>query len=172
MQKSHLTRLAESHRIIDESSTTKKFSTICGWLTKPGIIQEAAASYTCASLSRVTMCHYNILWVLFEPFIHFIYNLKQQMKWWSMMILKDKVANSILESFFRIFCWANVKNPIFPFVMPIKKCFNVCPFVPPECFDSRSRKTHDNDAILADVGKINIKTFILHSSSWSANFLL
>ena len=172
MQKPHLTRLAETHGIVNESSTSKQLSAICRRLTEPRIVQDTTACCSGSTFPRVTMCDHNILWVLFQPFVHFINYLEQQMKWRGMMILKDIVANSILESFLWIFSWTHIKDPVLSFMVSVQESLYIRPFIPPKRLNTWRWKAHDYYSILTNIGKIDIETIFLHSSSWSTNLLL
>jgi hypothetical protein len=56
---------------------------------------------------------YNVLRVLFKPFIHIIDQFEQNYKWRSVMVLPVEVTNTALKSIMVISFLAYIKNMVF-----------------------------------------------------------
>lgn len=124
VDKSHLTWLTYA-LFIGEATGTKQHGTILNIIEKAYIKKETCASSTSSSFARITVNRYNVFWVLLQPFVHLVDEMKENMERRRVMVFPTEVGHSIVKPGGIICPLTYVKNVIFVRMFLIHEFLNL-----------------------------------------------
>jgi hypothetical protein len=113
VDESDLARLADSHFVVRvETAGSEQPSAVVNVVEKPTVQKKAAARGACSTFARVAVDDHDVLGISFEPTIHFVDEVKEQMKRRSHVVLPVVVAYSVFEYGFVIRALADIEDPM------------------------------------------------------------